>query len=152
MDLLETDITRERVDDIVHLDTQLAPNGLDLTVGAVFELQGDGQLDFGGGEYKPANREKLAPELRDEDDDYGWWELDEGSYVIRYNETVQPKGDEIGRVRPLDRLLQAGALHADFDLEGDRENLETLLWVGTGGVNLKENFRASRLEIYDLSN
>ena len=56
MHLLSADDTRQRLDGLVHFDTQssAARDGLDLTVAAVFAFTGPGQLDFGGDEEQPA--------------------------------------------------------------------------------------------------
>ena len=59
------DALAQQLDNLVHLDTQRAPNGIDLTVGAVLRTTGHGQLDFGGGEFRAAPRERLEPVLDD---------------------------------------------------------------------------------------
>lgn len=145
MRILDADATAERLDGLVHLETQRAPTGLDLTVGSVARITGGGKLDFGGSEFEPAARETLEPELADPADDYGWWELEPGSYLVRYNEVPELGDGELARVHPLPRLLRAGAAHPAFVVQGRRDPLETLLTVGTGGCGLKENCRVSRL-------
>lgn len=147
--ILDSDTARSRVEGIIHFDTQRAAAGLDLTVGAVFRLTGPGSLDFGGSELEAAPREAIEPRLRSEDDDYGWWELDAGAYVVRYNETVALEDGQVGHAFPLERLLMAGASHAAFLVDGPRESLETLLMVGPAGCDLKENCRISRLLIVE---
>lgn len=143
--ILDLDRTRSRVEGLLHLDTQRAAVGLDLTVGHVFRLTGPGSLDFGGSELEAAGREAVESELRHEDDDYGWWDLEPGSYVVRYNETLAPEEDETAHVLPLERLLLAGASHAAFLVDGPRDPLETLLTVSAAGCSLKENCRISRV-------
>ncbi len=145
MRTLETDDVADRVDGLVHLDTQRADGGLDLTVDEVHRPTGPGALDFGESEFEPAERQPLEPELAHADDDYGWWELSGGSYLIRYNEAPALEEDETGLVFPLDRLRQAGASHEAFLVRGRRHRLETLLRVGEAGCRLKENCRVSRL-------
>lgn len=144
-DILDLDETRARVDGLIHLDTQRAAAGIDLTAGEIFRLTGPGSLDFGGGELEAADRAKVVPELRDGDDDYGWWELRAGSYVVRYNESLDLEDGELAHVFPLERVLVAGASHAAFVADGPREPLEALLSVGAAGCNIKENARVSRL-------
>lgn len=143
--ILDLDDTRSHVGGLVHLDTQRAAVGLDLTAGEVFRVTGPGALDFGGSELERAGRAEVPPELRSEEDDYGWWELEPGSYIVRYNETLDLEAGELARVLPLERLLLAGASHAAFLVDGPRDPLETLLTVGGAGCNLKENCRVSRL-------
>lgn len=148
--ILDPDDARSRVHGLLHLDTQRAAVGLDLTVGAVFRVTGPGSLDFGGSELEPAEREELEPQLREEGDDYGWWELKVGTYVVRYNESLDLDDGRLGHVLPLERLLLAGASHPAFVVDGPRAPLETLLTVGDVGCRLKENCRVSRLLVMDL--
>ena len=147
--MLDADATRAHVTGLVHLETQRAPVGLDLTVGAVYRITGPGSLDFGGSEEDAADRRKLTPRMRKEDDDYGWWELRAGRYVVRYNEALDLQAGHVAHVLPLERLLQAGSHHPAFMVDAPRDPLETLLVVGEAGLDLKENCRISRLVVVD---
>lgn len=149
MEILDADATAGLVEGLVHLDTQRAPGGLDLTAGRVARVTGPGALDFGGGEFDPADREVVGPELADPDDDYGWWELAAGTYVVRCNESAHLGEDRLGLVHPLPRLQQVGAGHPGFVVDGSADPLETLLTVGDGGCRLKENARVSRLVVLE---
>jgi deoxycytidine triphosphate deaminase len=141
---------RPLLDGIVHWETQETPHGADLTVAEIFRLSGPGQLDFGGDEYAEAPRERLAPSKADPDDTYGWWRLDEGTYLVRYNETIQLARDQHARLDPLPRLLRAGAQHPSRVLNPPEGTLETLLTVGAGGCHIKENARLSRLKVFSI--
>lgn len=147
--LLDADATAERVEGLVHLETQRAGAGLDLTVARLARLTGPGALDFGGSEFEAAAREPIEPRPADPDDDYGWWELEPGSYAVAYNETPALGKGHLGLVQALPRLQRAGASHAGFLIDGSEEALETLLTVGTGGCRLKENCRISRLVVFE---
>jgi deoxycytidine triphosphate deaminase len=149
MAILDTQTTRERVRDLVHFDTQESAVGLDLTVDAVARVTGRGALDFGGSEFRPADREFLEPELADSGDDYGWWELEAGSYVVRYNEALDAGAGTVGVVHPLPRLQQAGAFHPAFIAEPGEAPLETLVSVCGPGCRIKENSRVSRLVLVE---
>lgn len=151
MRILDAEETRDRVTGLVHFDTQRARSGLDLTVTAVFRVTGPGRLDFGGSEFEPAEREEVGAELASPGDDYGWWELEAGTYVIRYNEGVDLGPGQLGEVRPLPRLQQAGASHPAFLVQGREDSLAALLTVGEGGCRLKENCRVSRLLVTEPS-
>ncbi len=148
MELLDAEDVADRVTNLVHFDTQEAETGIDLTVGAVCRVGGPGHLDFGGGEFEPAPREQLEPSRKDPDDDYGWWSLDPGRYIFEYNEGFDPESGEFGVVRPLPRLHQAGASHGSFTAESGSSLLEVFVEVGESGIELKENFRASRLQVF----
>jgi deoxycytidine triphosphate deaminase len=143
------DALAQQLNGLVHFDTQRAPNGLDLTVDAVFRTTGPGQLDFGGSECQAAPRERIEPACDDPEDDYGWWTLETGGYVIQYNESLSLGDEEQAVVTPLERTLQAGAHHGSFVLDDDRDPLETLLVVSRMGCRLKENCRVSRLVVLD---
>jgi deoxycytidine triphosphate deaminase len=138
------------LDGIVHWETQETPHGADLTVAQIFRLSGPGQLDFGGDEFAEASREQLAPTKAHPDDSYGWWRLDEGTYIARYNETVQLALDQHARLDPLPRLLRAGAQHPSRVVNPPVGTLETLLTVGASGCHIKENARISRLEVFGI--
>lgn len=144
-----SDATASRVRGLVHLDTQRAPKGLDLTVDAVFRTTGHGQLDFGGSECQAAPRERIEPVLDAPEDDYGWWTLEKGAYVVQYNEALSLHDGEQAVVTPLERTLHAGAHHGSFVLDDGRDPLETLLVVSRMGCRLKENCRVSRLVVLD---
>ncbi|PSQ80290.1 MAG: deoxycytidine triphosphate deaminase [Bacteroidetes bacterium QS_8_68_15] len=154
MPLLSADETRRRLDGVVHFDTQseAADDGLDLTADAVFAFTGPGQLDFGGDEEQAAERRRLDPEKRDPDDDYGWWDLEEGTYPVRFNESIELGAGEIALLGPHERLLRAGAHHPVCWLRAPRETseaLEAVLAVGSAGLHVKENARLSTLLLFD---
>lgn len=139
----------EHLHDLIHLDTQAASYSLDLTVAEVWRLTGPGRLDFGGSEFEEASYEPIEPELYTPDDQYGWWELNEGTYRIRYNEGITLDGDHIAVVYPHERLLHAGVHHPAFQVHTSREVLETLLVVPERGAHLKENCRISTLLVVE---
>lgn len=146
------DALAQQLDGLVHLDTQRASNGLDLTVDTVFRTTGHGQLDFGGGEFQAAPRERLDPVRDDPDsgqDDYGWWTLEKGAYVLQYNESLTLAQEQQAIVTPLERTLHAGAHHGTVVLDEGRDSIELLLVVSRMGCRLKENCRVSRLMVFD---
>ena len=145
MQTLDADTLRAQVRRLVHFDTQRSELGLDLTVNAVFHITMGGRLDFGGSEFQPADREPLTPQRAHPDDEYGWWNLEAGTYIIRYNEALDLEAGQRVEVFPHERLLQAGVSHPAFTVQGAQDPLETLLTVGTSGCHLKENCRVSRL-------
>lgn len=145
--MLSVDSLAQQLDGLVHLNTQRAPNGIDLTVDTVYRTTGHGQLDFGGSEFEAAPREPLTPVLDDPDDDYAWWTLEQGAYIVRYNESLSLHDGQEARIYPLERTLHAGAYHSPFVLDDGRAPLETLLLVSRMGCRLKENCRLSRLTV-----
>lgn len=136
---------------VVDEATQQHDYETDLTVSRVYRLMGAGAVDFGGSEYKAAPRTEVDPLKRKKDDDYGWWDLEPGTYIVRFNEVVTLAANHIAYVQPHERLLDAGAHHPTFYFRAQRPYLETLLTVGSGGLSIKENARVSKLLVLDLT-
>ena len=149
MSFADKEHVAERTTDLLHLDTQGFPFGVDLTVAEVHRLVGRGSLDFGGSEFAEAPTEKIEPVKRDADDDYGWWALEQGTYLVRYNEGIDLEDDEVALIQPHPRLMRAGAHHPSFPAFGTEDDLVTVLSVGRGGCDLKENCRVSRLLVLE---
>jgi len=136
---VEGDEVADGVSGIVYAETQVDEEGFDLTVARIFRPKGRGEIDFGGGERRDTGLVEVEPELRDPDDDYGWWELDPGSYLMEYNESIERS---TGLVSPLKRLSRNLATHPTFPATRiDKVPLR----VGGEGIAIKENARVSRL-------
>jgi hypothetical protein len=130
------------VEGVIHEPTQTETGGLDLTVTGVHEVTEPGRVDFGGGELDPADTEPHPSEKRDPEDDYEWWHLDAGQYLLEYNESVASgaPADLQLVVQTRDELLARGAVHPTLRLdELDRVPLS----VGGAGLRLKQNARVS---------
>jgi hypothetical protein len=128
----------EGVDDIVHEETQSTDEGFDLTVASVYVVKEAGRVDFGGGELEDAELAPVETKKRNEEDDYGWWNLDAGTYVVEHNESLN--GEEPVTVRTRTALLESGAYHPTVTVT----ELPLLpLTVGGDGLRLKENARIS---------
>ena len=139
----------DHVEEIVHADTQVHEDGdaIDLTAAEVSEIAGPGRVDFGGGELEPADLQPHDRVWRNEDDDYQWWHLDAGQYVVEFNESVAvdaSAADAHGRLvlQPRDAICERGASHPTLHVE----SIERIpLAVGGAGLKLKENARVSTL-------
>jgi hypothetical protein len=101
----------ERVDGIVHEDTQLHEAGLDLTVAEVYDIDRPGEIDFGGDELEAAVSSPHETNLRDPDDDYAWWELGAGTYLLEYNEGLASEEPLV--CQPRSELLERGGTQPD---------------------------------------
>lgn len=144
--LLSGDEAKQCVEGIIHEETQLSENGIDLTVNGVAIPKASTDLDFGGGEENIGEVKQLDPQKRNQDDKYGWWNLDEGLYIIDLNEDIEVD-EGTGVVVPLSRLTNGGSFHAPIFFTG-RLDSEPLLRVNSAGLNLKENARISRLHVW----
>jgi deoxycytidine triphosphate deaminase len=130
------------VDDIVHEPTQTEGRGVDLTVTEVSEVASPGRVDFGGGELEPAGLERHERQYRNEDDDYEWWSLDAGQYLVAYNESLALPEDVVATVQTRDAVRARGAFHPTLRVQ----TLDHVpLSVGGAGLRLKENARVSTL-------
>jgi len=128
------------VTDIVHEPTQSDGVGFDLTVAEVSEVVRPGRVDFGGGELEPAETVPHKSGERNPDDDYEWWELGAGQYLVEFNESLT--GETVVTVQPRVKLLERGATHPTLRVE----SLPRVpLSVGGAGLKLKENARVSTI-------
>ena len=132
----------ERVDNLVYEPVQVHEHGVDLTVSAVYEVAGPGRIDFGGDELEDADLEPVSTTYREPDDEYGWWELTGGQYVLQYNEFVVD-GEEPLALQPRNELLARGGSHPSLLVTGHLPLVP--LSVADGGLELKENARISTL-------
>ena len=125
---------------------------IDLTVKAIWAVEPNGRLDFGGAEYAPAGHKPIETHRLRAEDNYQWWELERGCYFIEFNETLELGDDEIALIEPDPRTLRTGATHASVFLRGRVEPLETLFDVLAKQLTVKRNARVSRLRIFRLAN
>lgn len=82
-------------------DQQVQPNGVDLTLDAVFEQHGTGRIGRDGKEI--AARSTLDP---DESEGHATFTLSPGGYVVRYAETVHIPEGHVGFIYPRSSLLR----------------------------------------------
>mgnify|MGYP000607416044 FL=1 len=78
-------------------DDQVQPNGVDLTLDAVFEQTSAGRIGRDG---------KTIGERESVEAENGWYRLPPGGYVVRYVETVRIPEDHIGFLLPRSSLLR----------------------------------------------
>jgi deoxycytidine triphosphate deaminase len=82
-------------------DAQRQPNGVDLTLAAVFEQSEPGRI---AREDKTiGDREPISPDV---DDGVERYRLSPGGYVVRYAETVAIPEDHVGFIYPRSSLLR----------------------------------------------
>ena len=128
------------VDGIVHEPTQTEGPALDLTVADVYEVTGPGRVDFGGGELDAAETEPWPSEKHSPEDEYEWWTLPAGQYLLEYNERLTPPDGTRLVVQTRAEVRARGAFHPTL-------HVHTLgrvpLSVGGAGLTLKENARVS---------
>ncbi|RJO63806.1 MAG: deoxyuridine 5'-triphosphate nucleotidohydrolase [Candidatus Omnitrophota bacterium] len=135
------------VSDFIDLQTQLNPNGFDITVAAVFQFEGTGSLDFSNKERNIPEAKEIPAQRQKPQDTFGWWHLKRGAYKIRTNETVHLPLDLVALAYSRSSLLRVGAFtqHAVWDA-GFRGKSEFILFVeNEKGLLLKQNARIAQL-------
>lgn len=144
MEFLSSGKTKDYLEDIIHFDSQEAEIGIDLTVSKIYVPKSRGKIDFGGSEREDTDLSEIEPTLRNSDDEYGWWELESGTYLLEYNENL--KVEKLSFLQPLPRLTRNSAFHPTKFVT----NLEPVtLHVGGEGIAIKENSRVSRVLIFE---
>ncbi|MFH1338901.1 MAG: deoxyuridine 5'-triphosphate nucleotidohydrolase [Candidatus Omnitrophota bacterium] len=131
------------ITDYPNLDTQLTPNGFDLTVGSIFEFAGSGSLDFSNKERAVPPTKEIMPEKKNPKGKSGWWSLKRGTYKIRANEILNLSRDLAAIAFPRSSLMRMGAFTqtAVWDA-GFRGKSEFILVVeNRRGLRIKQNAR-----------
>lgn len=129
----------------IDKEKQMGKFSFDLTVKSITQLEGVGRVDFGGSEFEWGQRSILSPKRIGPGDDFGWWKLSKGEYIVRLNEAVNLPENTVVTILPHDRIAQNGAQHAPALLQSSQEHIEILLQVGCLGIEIKENARVSYL-------
>lgn len=150
MELLSGKQACARIQGILSAKYQVHGYWVDLTVRGISGVDPVGRLDFGGGEYAPARQVTIAPQRLRPEDNYQWWELERGCYIIEFNETLELAENEIALLEPDPRTLRTGATHVSVFLRGHVAPLDTLFDVQASHLTVKENARVSRLRVFRL--
>lgn len=134
------------IEGIIYKETQVQDYYIFLTAKRIFNITKRGDVDFGGSEYKESEIKEISPEKISPEDNYGWWSLKEGQYLIEYNEKIKesiPKEDVI-IVQPSLRLIRNGSSHPSLVIS-EPGGIATILYVGKRGITIKQNARISIL-------
>ena len=134
------------IERMIDANTQLQPNGVDLTVKTVEKIAGDGSIDFSNEDRKISTTVK-----QDFDDD--WLFLAPGPYKIIFNEIVHLPKDIMAIGAPRTSLIRCGVTVEtgiwDAGYEGRSESL--LVVFNEAGVRIKKNARVLQLVFIRLS-
>lgn len=123
------------------------PNGIDLSIDAVWRFLDSGLLGAASADRQLPDREELVA------DSDGWWKLSSGAYGIRYGEWVEIPPDCGGLCFPRSSLLRMG-LHVptavwDAGYAGRGEGL--LLVTNPHGTRLQRGARVVQLVLFRLT-
>jgi len=136
------------VTDMVYSAKQVYEDCLHLTAAQFLRFVSQGRVDFGGGEFKEAETEPAPLRKLSTDDPYGWWTLGPGTYLLRFNETIDLPSRYVAFVTPLRRTIRSGCFHPTVPVLPEGVALEIPFHVGSKGVEIKENARLSKLWAY----
>lgn len=144
---------KDLIANYINLDTQITPNGFDLTVESVFEFDTCGAIDFSNKERKiPEGKEILLKKINPKDK-FGWWSLSKDAYKIRTNEVVNLPQDLIGIAFSRTSLLRMGAFTQngvwDAGFKGKSEFI--LVVENPNGIKLKQNARIIQLVFFRIN-
>ena len=132
--------------DCVDFDTQLQPNGVDMTLQSVSKILDAGQVDFNNSERRVSKQEPI-PFAED-----GYIHLLPGAYSVRFNEIVNIPKDVMALGKTRSTLLRCGASLQtavwDAGYSGRSESL--LLVSNPNGIRLKKNARIMQLVFIKL--
>ena len=134
------------IEKLIDLNTQLQPNGVDLTIKQVDKIMDAGFIDFWSKERKLSETEKI-----EFDDD--WAFLSPGPYKILFNEIVHLPKDIMAIGAPRTSLIRCGVTVEtgfwDAGYEGRSESLLTV--VNEKGFHVKKNARILQIVFVKLS-
>jgi dUTP pyrophosphatase len=134
------------IDGLIDRETQLQPNGIDLTLDTVSGFVGPGTLTLDN-----ANRRLPGTEEYLFDPDQQIY-LTPGPYVVRFNETINLPANCMAYTRPRSSLLRSGvALHtAVWDAGYSGRGVAMLVVYNTHGFRLEHNARIAQMVFHTL--
>lgn len=129
------------LDGIVHAETQRHETGFDLTASHIHRIEEAGRIDFGGSELVGPEVLPVGTRKRNPDDDYEWWSLEGGTYLLTYNEALNLE-DGKALLQPRPAFAEQGIIHPTMVVD---ELPDVPFTVPERGARIKENARVSTL-------
>ncbi|HRA49138.1 MAG TPA: deoxyuridine 5'-triphosphate nucleotidohydrolase [Thermomicrobiales bacterium] len=134
--------------DFKDLESQVQPNGFDLTLASV-------SRHLGSGSVGQSNTDRILPDLEDlAFDANGWLHLDPGCYHITYNEVVALPLNLMALGRPRSTLARIGAtIHtAVWDAGYEGRSTSLLAVLNPNGIRLQRDARVMQLVFMTIAN
>lgn len=134
------------IENAVDVETQIQPNGLELTLKEIKTIEGAGAVDFDNSERKLPDTGNLEFESD------GWIHLPPGIYKVLFNEIVNIPMNLAAIAKPRSTLIRCGAtLETAVWDAGYRGRSESMLVVyNPAGFRLKKDARIMQLLFYTL--
>ena len=138
---------RPLIENYVALESQLQPNGFDLSLRDVSVFETPGAIGSADADRVLADTDPLAYE------NDGWIDLAPGPYLVTFNEVVNLPLDIMALGRPRSSLLRSGvSLHTAVWDAGYRGRSQSLLAVHhANGFRLQRDARLAQLVFFRLS-
>jgi dUTP pyrophosphatase len=133
--------------DVIDFETQLQPNGFDLTLETISRHNGPGSVGV-------SNSDRVLPDLLPVPfDSDGWLTLEPGVYHITFNEVVALPLNLMALGRPRSTLCRMGAtIHTAVWDAGYEGRSSSLLAVSNpAGIRLQKNARVLQLVFLGVS-
>jgi dUTP pyrophosphatase len=141
------------IENYIDRETQLTPNGFDLTVETVHQFITGGSLDFSNQERVLPQVKELKSQKKSAQETHGWWAMPHGVYKIKTNETVNIPNNLTAAAFTRTSLLRMGAFTVnglwDAGFSGKSEFI--LVVENPYGINLKQNARIIQLVFFPVS-
>jgi dUTP pyrophosphatase len=141
------------IENCLDLETQLTPNGFDLTAGVVSEFSSGAALDFSNKERVLPQTRELEPSRKNPEDQHGWWKLARGVYKVKTNEIINMPNDLTALAFSRTSLLRMGAFTQNgvWDAGFCGKSEFVLVVENTFGIELKQNSRVVQLVFFSVS-
>ncbi|MFH0769673.1 MAG: deoxyuridine 5'-triphosphate nucleotidohydrolase [Chloroflexota bacterium] len=135
------------IEDYVDLETQVQPNGIDLTLHGIALLQSGGKIGDSDSQRRVSD---LAPLVFD---GLGFIDLVPGAYIVTYNEIVHLPNDVMALARPRSSLLRCGVTvnTAVWDAGYSGRSQSLMVVYNPLGFRLQKNARIVQLVLFKLT-
>jgi len=139
-------LSEKLVENFIDLETQLQPASFDLTLDEIYLLTSSASIDF-------TNQERKLPNYKKIEFNNDWIELNEGIYLISFNEVVNIPNDLMAFVRPRSTLVRSGAtiFSSLWDPGYSGKSNCLLVVLNENGIKLKKNARIAQIVFFKLS-
>lgn len=132
---------------LLDIETQIQPNGVDLTLREVSRYEGGGAIGVD-------NADRVLPELTPlVFDAHGWLDLQPGTYHILYNEVVEIPESLMALGRPRSSLNRCGVTinTAVWDAGYNGRSTSMLVVANPEGFRVQRNARVMQLVFFGMS-
>jgi len=145
-EIKERILKEKLIENFIDLETQLQPASFDLTLDEIYLLTSSASIDF-------SNKERKLPNYKKIEFNNDWIGLNEGIYLISFNEIVNIPNDLLAFLRPRSSLIRSGAtiFSSLWDPGYSGKSNCLLVVLNENGIKLKKNARIAQMVFFKLS-